>query len=112
MGLKGRFGSGPAAVTGDKSRLSHWRKTLGRPAIRKIREPEDLPVRLSDMLLVTGRSYRQCHRIPPFFHSTFHPLPLLAVAGRKEDEVNQGAILRAFLPWGFFYFQEKGEKTL
>jgi hypothetical protein len=29
------------------------------------------------------------------------------VAGRKEDKVNQGAILRAFLPWGFFYFQEK-----
>jgi hypothetical protein len=27
------------------------------------------------------------------------------VAGRKEDEVNQGAILRAFLPWGFFYFR-------
>jgi len=29
------------------------------------------------------------------------------VAGRKEDEVNQGAILRAFFALGIFYFQEK-----
>jgi len=43
----------------------------------------------------------------PVFYLTFHPSPLLAMAGRKEDKVNQGAILRAFLPWGFFYFQEK-----
>jgi len=42
--------------------------------------------------------------LPPFSTQPFTHQPLLAVAGRKEDEVNQGAILRAFLPWGFFYF--------
>jgi len=32
-------------------------------------------------------------------------LPLLAVAGRKEDKVNQGAILRAFCLGDFFIFR-------
>jgi hypothetical protein len=45
--------------------------------------------------------------IPPFSTQHFTHYPLLAVAGRKEDEVNQGAILRAFLPWGFFIFRRK-----
>ena len=40
-------------------------------------------------------------------HSTFHPSPLLAVAGRKEDKVNQGAILRAFCLGDFFIFRGK-----
>ena len=59
------------------------------------------------MLLVTGSSFRQCSGIPPFSTQPFTYYPLLAVAGRKEDEVNQGAILRAIFALGIFYFQEK-----
>ena len=77
-----------------------------------VREPEDLPMRLGEMLPVTGNSFRQCSGIPLFSTQHFTRSPPV-MAGRKEDEVNQGAIFRALYALGIFLFfggEEKREQ--